>query len=608
MGRQVRTSISLLVAAVATVSTPAARGFSRWSRKPPALDRHLTFARGRLQQFVLKIVRLAMAAACLWLCCGSQIVLGQLVFNGTVNVPFNFQLTFVDNVDNQPCPLPMTTTLNSAPPPAPGLTLSSTGLLSGTPTTAGTFPFTFTFVYQGGGSRCVVPTTVTDSFNIAPAPPSGCTLTANPSQLPAGGGLVTLTTSCSGGSPATSYAWTGPNVTPSTSTPSQQVNVTATSTFSVTASNAAGPSNTPQVTVLVGNPPSGCTLTANPSQLPAGGGLVTLTTSCSGGGAPTSYAWTGPNVTPSSSTPSQQVNVTATSTFSVTASNAAGSAPPASAAVTVAPPQPPSGCTLTANPPQAPAGGGPVTLTTSCSGGGAPTSYTWTGPNVNPSTSTPSQQVNVTTTSTFSVTASNAAGSSPPATVTVTVASITLSPTTLLAGTVGVPYSRTITASGGTAPYTFTVSSGALPAALTLNPQTGSISGTPTSPGTSSFTITVRDVSVGLGSQAYVLTVSQASLATIQLLSGGNQTGVLGKPLPQDIVLALKDANGNPVPRGALVDLTVLPDAGVSVSTEPIANATRDGRAVCFVRESVSEWNCGELQNSLRQRKLQVVF
>jgi hypothetical protein len=34
MGRQVRTSISPLVAA-ATVSTPAARGFSRWSTKPP---------------------------------------------------------------------------------------------------------------------------------------------------------------------------------------------------------------------------------------------------------------------------------------------------------------------------------------------------------------------------------------------------------------------------------------------------------------------------------------------------------------------------------------------------------------------------------------------
>ena len=56
MGRQVRTSISLVVAGVVTVSTPAARSFSSWSRKPPALDRYLMFARGRLQQFVLKRV------------------------------------------------------------------------------------------------------------------------------------------------------------------------------------------------------------------------------------------------------------------------------------------------------------------------------------------------------------------------------------------------------------------------------------------------------------------------------------------------------------------------------------------------------------------------
>jgi outer membrane lipase/esterase len=133
---------------------------------------------------------------------------------------------------------------------------------------------------------------------------------------------------------------------------------------------------------------------------------------------------------------------------------------------------------------------------------------------------------------------------------------------------VGVPYSQTITASGGAAPYTFTVSSGVLPAALTLNPQTGAISGTPTSPGTSNFTIAVKDVSVGVGSQAYALTVSQATPATIQLVSGGNQMGVLGKPLPQDIILVLKDANGNPLPRGGITigDLTLVPDPGVSVS------------------------------------------
>lgn len=59
-------------------------------------------------------------------------------------------------------------------------------------------------------------------------------------------------------------------------------------------------------------------------------------------------------------------------------------------------------------------------------------------------------------------------------------------------GTVGLPYSETLSADGGIGSLVWSVSSGSLPANLALNP-TGTISGTPTSTGTSNFTVRVTD-------------------------------------------------------------------------------------------------------------------
>ena len=64
---------------------------------------------------------------------------------------------------------------------------------------------------------------------------------------------------------------------------------------------------------------------------------------------------------------------------------------------------------------------------------------------------------------------------------------------TLASAAVGAPYSQTLQTSGGTAPYNWSVTSGALPAGLTLASSSGVISGTPTAGGTAKFTATVRD-------------------------------------------------------------------------------------------------------------------
>ncbi|HNG34796.1 MAG TPA: Ig domain-containing protein, partial [Blastocatellia bacterium] len=97
----------------------------------------------------------------------------------------------------------------------------------------------------------------------------------------------------------------------------------------------------------------------------------------------------------------------------------------------------------------------------------------------------------------------------------VTCSTVTVNPTSLPNGTIGVGYSQTLTASGGTAPYSFTVTSGTLPAGLTLTTD-GTLSGTPTATGTSSFTVTASYTTFGItctGSRAYTLTIGNCPAA-----------------------------------------------------------------------------------------------
>src|SRR6266704_694082 len=59
--------------------------------------------------------------------------------------------------------------------------------------------------------------------------------------------------------------------------------------------------------------------------------------------------------------------------------------------------------------------------------------------------------------------------------------------------TVGKPYNAVLSVTGGSAPYHFSVGTGALPQGLSLGPGTGTISGTPSKSGTFDFTVVVGD-------------------------------------------------------------------------------------------------------------------
>lgn len=76
---------------------------------------------------------------------------------------------------------------------------------------------------------------------------------------------------------------------------------------------------------------------------------------------------------------------------------------------------------------------------------------------------------------------------------TLTVPAMVATTASLPDGVVGATYSQTLTEQNGLAPFTWSVASGSLPAGLSLDASTGAITGTPTQPGISSFTVQVTD-------------------------------------------------------------------------------------------------------------------
>lgn len=109
--------------------------------------------------------------------------------------------------------------------------------------------------------------------------------------------------------------------------------------------------------------------------------------------------------------------------------------------------------------------------------------------------------------------------------ITVSRAPLSVTTTSLLGGGIGNAYSQTLQATGGTPPYTWSITAGTLPAGLTLTLSTGDISGTPTATGTSSFTVRVTDSTTptaGTATAALSITINAALAITTTTLPGGS--------------------------------------------------------------------------------------
>jgi hypothetical protein len=164
----------------------------------------------------------------------------------------------------------------------------------------------------------------------------------------------------------------------------------------------------------------------------------------------------------------------------------------------------------------------------------------------------------------FTYTATDAYTTSASATVSITVeaATIVLDDTALAQATGGTPYQRQFSASGGTAPYTFQLLSGSLPGGLSLATN-GELSGTPTVAGSFDLTIRTTDSSAGIGpfqdEHIFTLVVNAPELLfALDVLPAAIKGGSYDQPL---------DVSGGTAPYTFAVTTGSLP-AGIALSAD----------------------------------------
>jgi hypothetical protein len=477
--------------------------------------------------------------------------------------------------------------------------VSGGGTLSAQTTTSATFtaPASVTSAF----TATVTATSITDptksaSVQIKVSPPP--TITTTSVATATAGVSYSATLSVSGGT--TPFKWTitsgtlpaglslSPNTGAITGTPTGASSGSV--TFEVT--DAAGVSYSRAITITVNAAaplsittttlPGGTIGTAYSQTLQVTGGVPSYTWSITAGSLPAGLTLSSAGVI--SGTPTGTVTSTSHFTVSVTDSQTP-TAVTRSASLSITVTEPPLGVTTTSL-----AGGTKNTAysqTLQAIGGTPP--YTWSiisgalpaGLTLNTATGVISGTPTATGTSNFTVQVQDSATPKATATAALSIAidaQLAITTTSLPGGSISTAYSATVVASGGVQPYTWTITSGTLPAGLTLNSGTGVISGTPTATGTSDFTITVADsespaVKVSASLSIAIATQSCANNSTLSghyaiLLNGWN-----GSAISAAVGSFVADGGGN-ISTGILDtnDQTTGPKSGTFTGTYCVAS------------------------------------
>lgn len=411
---------------------------------------------------------------------------------GQLSTPYNATISATGGVE------PYTFAVTSGSLPL-GLALnSSTGVISGTPTSDGTYAFTIT----ASDTNSSVTGSMAYSIVISGS------LTVSPSSLPAGqlSTAYNATISASGGVGPYTFAVTsgtlpaGLTLNSTTGVISGTPTIIGIYNFTITSTDTnSSDTGSRGYSVVVSS-----SLTVNPNTLPAGqlSTAYNATISASGGVGPYTFAVTagtfpaGLTLNSATGVISGTPTIVGTYNFTITASDTnsidTGSRAYSvviSGSLTVSPTTLPAGTRNNAYSAQLSASGGIGPYTFAVTSGGLPSGLTLSSGGL--VSGTPTTDGSFTFTLTASDTNSVDTGSRA-YTISITGA-LTLSPSTLPPGTVGTPYNATITASGGVPPYAYALSQSDPNAGLSINPVTGQITGTPLAIGSYSVTVSAVD-------------------------------------------------------------------------------------------------------------------